>query len=321
MLVAFSKASFARSCDGPSACCAEEITHDAKSHVVKLGVVILGLSNLSERSGTWDADYYLVEHWQPNGAFTPQTEVVNELARLSTQYDITEIRDNECVRSRRIRSTLRTPYNLRAFPFDMQSLSLQISDDEYTAAELSYDSTPDVVALDDGVKTTLSSWKLEADPQFHHEVKAFRWEKGAPSYDNATVEFVVRRHVTYHLFKFFLPLLVIVALAFTVFWIDPDDLSAAATIGVTCLLAAIAFQFAEASTLPEVAYLTLADRVYVACYIAIGAALIETIYSSALARRGMKKRAVVLDERCRSIFPFGLVFALVVSVIRALTET
>ena len=45
-----------------------------------------------------------------------------------------------------------------------------------------------------------------------------------------------------------LPLLVIVAVAFTVFWIDPEDLSSKASIGVTCLLAAIAFQLAEAGT-------------------------------------------------------------------------
>ncbi|HEY3800998.1 MAG TPA: hypothetical protein VGL61_00270 [Kofleriaceae bacterium] len=287
---------------------------------MKLGVVILGLSNLSERSGTWDADYYLSESWRPDETFTPQTEIVNEVARLSTQYDITEVRDGVCVRSRRIRSTLRTPYNLRAFPFDQQILSLELSDDEFTSAELSYSDAPDVIGLDDAVRTTLSSWKIEKEPAFRHEVKAFRWEKGAPPYDNATVQFVVRRHVTYHLFKFFLPLLVIVALAFTVFWIDPDDLSAPSTIGVTCLLAAIAFQFAEASTLPEVAYLTLADRVYVACYIAIGAALIETIYSSALARGGMKTRALALDRQCRLLFPAGLALALVFSIARAFTE-
>ena len=84
-----------------------------------------------------------------------------------------------------IRSTLRTAYNLRAFPFDEQYLTLEISDDEYIATEWRT------------VIHRMSSWKLEADPVFHHEVKAFRWETGAPSYDNATVQFVVRRHVTF----------------------------------------------------------------------------------------------------------------------------
>ena len=66
----------------------------------------MGLANVNERSGTWDADYYLSEEWVPTSGFTPQTEIVNELARISTQYDITLLRDEKCIRSRRIRSTL-----------------------------------------------------------------------------------------------------------------------------------------------------------------------------------------------------------------------
>jgi hypothetical protein len=113
------------------------------------------------------------------------------------------------------------------------------------------------------------------------------------------VQVEVRRHVTFHLFKYFLPLLVIVVLACTVFWIDADDLGAPATIGVTCLLAAIALQFAEASSLPEVSYLTLADRVYIACYVAIAAALIETGRSprSSKAGRAGGRRGRFLDGR------------------------
>ncbi len=105
--------------------------------------------------------------------------------------------------------------------------------------------------------------------------------------------------MVYHLTKRFLPLFVIVAIAFTVFWIDADDLSSQVTIGVTCVLAAIAFQLAEAGSLPEVAYLTLADRVYAACYLAIGLAVMETVYTNGLARSGRKAESVRIDRFCR----------------------
>jgi hypothetical protein len=129
----------------------------------------------------------------------------------------------------------------------------------------------------------------------------------------------VKRHVTFHMTKYFLPLLVIVVIAFSVFWIDAEDLSSQVTIGVTCVLAAIAFQFAEASSLPEVAYLTLADRVFAVCYVAIGLAVMQTIYSNGLARRGKKAEAALLDRRCRAVFPVVLIAALVLSTIRAFT--
>ncbi|HEY4239065.1 MAG TPA: hypothetical protein VGM88_04590 [Kofleriaceae bacterium] len=310
----------AAACDGPSECCAGQIVHGAPMRSVALGVAILGLSNINERAGTWDADYYLMEEWSAAPGFTPQTEIVNELSRLGTQYDTTLLVDGHCSRSRRIRSTLRATYNLRRFPFDHQELAIEISDDEFPASELRYLDTPSALGFEDAARETLSSWKIECDPVLTHVVQAFRWERGTPEYDNASVTFGVRRHVTFHLFKYFLPLFVIVALAFSVFWIDPDELGAPATIGITCLLAAIAFQFAEASTLPEVSYLTLADRVYVVCYVAIGAALFETITANALARRGERERALRIDGWCRCLFPVGTLIALAASIVRAFTQ-
>lgn len=287
---------------------------------MSIGVVVMGLSNLNEKAATWDADFYLYEEWAAHADFTPQTEIVNEVERHSTSFDTTLLHDGRCLRSRRLRSTLRTGYNLRAFPFDHQQLTLEFSDDEFPTPELKYSDDAYNLGLDDAVRTTLSNWKIETEPVFSRQSRAFRWEKNAPSYDNATVRFEVRRHVTFHLFKFFLPLLVIVALAFSVFWIDPEELSAAATIGVTCLLAAIAFQFAEANSLPEISYLTLADRVYIVCYVAIGMALLQTVLTNGLARRGQKERALRIDRRCRWMFPMAVLGALAGSVIRAFTE-
>jgi len=312
------------SCNGAALCCPERLDHGAQGaapHAASVGVIVMGLSNITERAGTWDADFYLYEEWLPGPSFAPQTEIVNEVERRSTQFDQIALRDGICVRTRRIRSTLRTPYNLRTFPFDHQALTIEISDDEFPTSELTYQDHATAVGFDDIARTTLSGWKLESNVQFSRQTRAFRWERGSPAYDYADFRFEVRRHVTFHLIKYFLPLLLIVALAFSVFWIDPEELGAALTIGVTCLLAVIAFQFAEASTLPEVAYLTLADRVYVVCYVAIAMAVFETIYTNNVSKRGDKARAARIDRRCRKIFPAVVLVALIFSIVRAFTES
>src|SRR5260221_686189 len=71
------------SCNGPVACCPERIEHRAERHVVSVGVIVMGLSGINERAGTWDADFYLYEEWPPAANFAPQTEVVNEVERHS----------------------------------------------------------------------------------------------------------------------------------------------------------------------------------------------------------------------------------------------
>jgi len=308
------------SCNGADACCPSRITHSSTRHTVAVGAIVMGMSSVNERAGTWDADFYLYEEWSPAENFAPQTEVVNEVERHSTQSEQIALRDGLCIRSHRIHSTLRTPYNLHTFPFDHQQLAIELSDDEFTIGELVYQEPASAIGFDDAARATLSGWRLDSELEFSRESRLFRWERGSPAYDYAAFRFEIRRHVAFHIIKYFLPLFLIVALAFSVFWIDSDDLGAALTIGVTSLLAVIALQFAEASALPEVAYLTLADRVYVVCYVAIALAVFETIYTNSLARRGDKARALRVDRRCRMIFPAVAFVALVASVLRAFTE-
>jgi hypothetical protein len=282
--------------------------------------VLVGLHNVNEKSGTWDADFYLSESWQATPGFVPETEVVNEISRQSEQFDDAELHGDRCVRSRRIHSTLRSSYNLRTFPFDHQKLTLEFSDAEFEQALLHYDERPSVADIDDEAKDQLSNWKIEGALGYKHAARVFHEDGEAPRYDYATFSLPVRRHIAYHLTKFFLPLFIIVAVAFTTLWIDPDDLNSKASVGVTCLLAAIAFQLAEAGTLPEVAYLTLADRVYAVCYTVLALSLMFAVYSNSLARKDRKSRALKLERIGRAAFPVCLLIALLVAVVRSAAQ-
>lgn len=287
--------------------------------VVSLGVVIVGLYNVNEKAGTWDADYYLYEAWEPQAGFAPQTEIVNEVAHLSEQFSGLDRPEGRCIRARRVRSTLSSPFNLRMFPFDRQNLVLQISDSWLYADQARYDDRPLVHGVDEAVYRQLSQWEVGDTLAYSRQSRVFKWEQGVwgtatPIYDYATFGLVVRRHTTFHLAKFFLPLLVIVFVSMGVFWVDPDDLESQVAIGITCLLAVIAFQLTQASTLPEVAYLTLADLLYVVSYMTIALALVESLYCNRLARQGRKDRALRVDRFARVAFPAGLALLMALAV-------
>ena len=311
-----------RTCEGPEQCCPAKVPGTVAGHTeVSIGVVLLGLYNVNEKSGTWDADFYLNEVWSPAPGFTPQTEIVNEASRQSEQFDVTEVHGERCFRFRRIHSTLHSHYNLRTFPFDRQLLTLQFSDAEFSSPEMSYTEQPASAELDESVRERLSNWMLDGDMTYQRTERIYKGEVGTPKYDYATFTVPVRRHVSFHLAKFFLPLIVIVAVAFSAFWMAPDDLNSRASVGVTCLLAAIALQFAEATNLPEVAYLTLADRVYAVCYFGLALAMIVSIYSNFLVRREQKDRAVKFDRRMRVISPVLFILALILGIVRSYTQS
>ncbi len=306
----------AATCAGPAECCPPSLAVTLPQRAeVALGVAVVGLYNVNERSSSWDADYYLYEAWKPQDGFTPQTEIVNEVSRLSEQFDNLVYTDGRCIRSRRIRSTLHTPLNLRLFPFDSQKLVLQVSDSWFDADMAGYAGEALVQGVDESVREQLSQWRVQGALHYQREVRPFHWERGlwgdeTPSYDYADFSVSVKRHVTYHLTKFFLPLFVIVLIALSVFWVDPEDLPSQVGIGVTCLLAAIAFQLAQANTLPEISYLTFADLVYAMCYLVIALAMAESIYSNAVCRGGRRARALRLDRICRWAFPTALAAAI-----------
>jgi hypothetical protein len=313
LLVCLTTASLeaAPACDGPSECCGVVGDQAGKpATTVSVGVAVQGIHNLDEKTGSWDIDYYLYETWRPAPGFTPQTEIVNEIARQeSPSFDLVELRRGFCQRSRRLHSTLQVSYDLRRFPFDRQKLLVVVSDAQYSADQLSYAERPSVSDIESEVRSEVSGWRVASEVEYSRNTRRFSGEEGSPPYDYATFSVSVERRAAFHVTKYFLPLFVVVIIGLCVFWIDPQDLNTQVSIGVTCLLAAIALQFAESGNLPAVSYLTLADRVYVACYLTIAVTLVESIYAHSLVRKGDHHTAVQVEKRFRTLIPAALLVA------------
>lgn len=306
-------------CSGPPECCPAALTEETKDKVanVDIGVVLVGIYEVNEKAQTWSVDFYLTEGWAPLPGFAPATEIYNEVNRTAEQFDRTTLVNGKCHRERRIRSTLHNTYNLRAFPFDRQKLSIVFSDAVFPSNRVHYTDKPGPSGIDDVVLNQLSAWNLqETNLGYERTQRTYKFEDGAPAYDYATFSVDVTRHVSFHLGKFFLPLLVIVFISFSVFWIDPEDLGSSMSVGVTCLLAAVALQFTEEGSLPDVNYLTIADRAFTICYVLIGLAVLEAVWANRLVRTGAKEKAVLLDKRCRILFPIALAASLAVAMLQ-----
>jgi ABC-type transport system substrate-binding protein len=107
--------------------------------------------------------------------------------------------------------------------------------------------------------------------------------------------------------KLFLPLLLIILVALLAHWLHPDQIEARSSIGVTALLSCFAFQFTVAGTLPEVAYLTVADGLFLVAYVITATALVHSIFVYSLVKRGRDARALRLDRWMRVVFPLATV--------------
>jgi len=107
-------------------------------------------------------------------------------------------------------------------------------------------------------------------------------------------------------------------MAFIVFVLPADRFEVRSAMGVTALLSCIAFHFSQADSLPPVAYMVSADKVFVLSYFLIFASVAESVVASRWAIR-TPQLAQRLDLGSAVLFP-AVALLVVVWVVRSAIE-
>jgi hypothetical protein len=120
----------------------------------------------------------------------------------------------------------------------------------------------------------------------------------------------VERYTSYFTLKVIFPLILIVAMSWSVFWIDPSMGSTQISVAITAMLTLIAYRFAIGGMLPMLSFLTSIDYFVLGSTVLIFLSLLEVIYTAFLTSQGNLEKARAVDIRFRWIMP--LLFAVVV---------
>jgi hypothetical protein len=120
-------------------------------------------------------------------------------------------------------------------------------------------------------------------------------------------QFRVKRHSSFYVWKVIFPLLMIVLMSWTVFWIDPALPAAQIGVSTASMLTLIIFQFNLGRLIPRVPYLMTVDLFSLGAILLVFLALLEAISSTTLVRWGREKAALRLDWWSRLVFP-GMLF-------------
>ena len=101
-------------------------------------------------------------------------------------------------------------------------------------------------------------------------------------------------------------------MSWAVFWINPSQF-ARIGLSATSMLTLIAYQFAFASLLPRISYLTRADKFSTCSFILVFLALVEAISTSALTNSGKPELAMRIDRCARWVFPAAYIVVIVLT--------
>ena len=146
---------------------------------------------------------------------------------------------------------------------------------------------------------SIPEWNIEAVNGHVSEVAVMRSDKPFSLY---ILEIEIARKPGFYLWKVFLPLIVIVALSWSVFWMTDERFSARSRISATGVLTVVAYQFIFAESLPRVGYLTLLDQVMIGSFGLLAVTVLESLLVDR-ANRHDPAKAIRIDHTSRWLFP------------------
>jgi hypothetical protein len=174
-------------------------------------------------------------------------------------------------------------FPLRNYPFDTQILTVELEDSQLGADELKFEVDKEGITINPSVR--LSSYEIGV-PALTILSRPYPTTFGdlskpnISSYSRVILTIPVRRPWISGALKLLLPVGLILLSASLALLIRPDQIEARISLGITALLTLVALQFTASTDLPEVDYLMLIDKVYLASYAFILAVLIYVVRAS-----------------------------------------
>jgi hypothetical protein len=288
---------------------------DGKPVAVSIAVHVINLADIDEVSERFNLMFYLLAQWHdprlafnprgpterfhafmPKQVWHPRLEFINELGSHSTSDASLRVNPNGTVLyMERANVEFSTRFRLRRFPFDRQALQVIIH--PFIGQTLA------VILTADRARTWISGEESEYSSLAEWQVMGIRASNSQASFSRfgpipeARFQIVVRRKYRYYIWKIFVPLLLMVTLSWSVYWIDPKDLGSQVQISVTTILTVIAFAFSISLSLPRVPYLTFIDAFFLDCLLFVFLTAVEmtTVHVSARSQReelGLQIRSI-----------------------------
>lgn len=282
---------------------------------VRVRIFVLDLDEINTADQSFVANVYLEARWHDqrlahegsdkvsrslNKVWNPRIQIINQQKVWPTFPEIVEISPTgEVVYRQRVWGSFSQPLKLKNFPFDRQIFTIQLTAASYTPDEVELLPNPDSKS---GVARNLSitDWDIL---NYKAEPVPFKICPGAPDNAGFTLSFEAKRQTGYFIVKVIIPLLLIVAMSWIVFWIDPKESGTQISVAITTMLTLIAYRFAVGTSLPKVSYLTRLDYLILGSTFLVFSSLIEVIITSTYSKSGHHKRAQSIDRVARWMFP------------------
>uniref|UniRef100_A0A3B4YAB8 Glycine receptor, alpha 4b n=1 Tax=Seriola lalandi dorsalis TaxID=1841481 RepID=A0A3B4YAB8_SERLL len=207
----------------------------------------------------WKPDLFFANE---KGANFHEVTTDNKLLRI--------FQNGNVLYSIRLTLTLSCPMDLKNFPMDSQTCTMQLESFGYTMNDLIF-KWLDVGAVQVADDLTLPQFVLKEEKGLGYCTKHYNTGK----FTCIEVKFYLERQMGYYLIQMYIPSLLTVILSWVSFWINMDAAPARVGLGITTVLTMTTQSSGSRASLPKVSYVKAIDIWMAVCLLFVFAALLE----------------------------------------------
>ena len=122
----------------------------------------------------------------------------------------------------------------------------------------------------------------------------------------------IERRPLHFLVSLVLPMVLLVALTWCVFWMEKETISDRVQITFIGILSVVAYYFVIIDFIPSVSYLTLMDGFILATFLILAAGVVMAVVMEDIAREKRRLLGLQIDRICRWAFPLTYAITTVV---------
>ncbi|MFP3868405.1 MAG: hypothetical protein ACLFUU_09610 [Desulfobacteraceae bacterium] len=242
------------------------------------------------------------------GARWPEFAIFNQQGNRWFQNRLVMVwPDGWCIYYERFSVTLQAPdFDFRRFPFDRQDFYIRVDclrpDWVYVFKEL-----PGFSEV--GKQLGEEEWVvIDFDTQFSTQTQTTDLSSSRFSF-----HFRAKRHLTFYIFRIFLPILIILVVSWFTFFLQ--DYNKRVDVAGGNLLLFIAFNFTIASLLPRLGYLTFLDLILIITFVITSFILLLAVVLKRLEMDGKMDIVRRADALVISFYPLAYSIAVIIAIL------
>ncbi len=283
---------------------------------VSLAIYLVDFARINLREESFDMAGYLDTAWvdpglklegadakkqtrrfRPGQVWTPALEFVNAAEQVNSEREGDVYVDDSGRATQRVRFSHRfhSPMRLKRFPFDEQTLTIEVAAFDHFAHDLDL-----VIDREHGGRledASVTDWDIE---RVWAELDR---EPESPDDNRFAFKIQVARRSTFYLWRILMPITLLIFASWIVFWFEPMNLQPQISTGLAILLSLVTFTYAVDFSLPKVAYLTFIDRYTLTAFSIVLATLLTVTAIHIVGRGRGVEVALKIQKAARFAFP------------------